>query len=56
MPDWFPPNKQELVRMLDSFLSSNTKSKINIKYETIHGLIVPHAGYAYSGKFTFVKY
>jgi AmmeMemoRadiSam system protein B len=48
MPDWFPSQKQELVRMLDSFLSNTSKVKKNIK--NIHGLIVPHAGYAYSGE------
>jgi hypothetical protein len=48
MPDWFPSKKQELVRMLNSFLSNTSKVKKNIK--NIHGLIVPHAGYAYSGE------
>jgi len=50
MPDWFPSQKQELVRMLDSFLLSTQSSKNNKKQKDIHGLIVPHAGYAYSGK------
>lgn len=50
MPDWFPSQKQELGRMLDSFLSSTPKAKTNMKEESIHGLIVPHAGYSYSGK------
>lgn len=48
MPDWYPSQKQELVRMLDSFLSNAPKIKIN--QNKIHGLIVPHAGYAYSGE------
>jgi AmmeMemoRadiSam system protein B len=48
MSDWFPSQKQELVRMLDSFLSDTSKVKKNIK--NIRGLIVPHAGYAYSGE------
>jgi AmmeMemoRadiSam system protein B len=48
MPDWFPSNKEELMRMLDSFLSK--KNKVNIKDGIIHGLIVPHAGYEYSGE------
>jgi AmmeMemoRadiSam system protein B len=57
MPDWFPSKKQELVKMLDSFLSKTPKANI----KDIHGLIVPHAGYAYSGKiagkaFSFIKY
>ncbi len=46
MIDWFPSQKQELVRMLDSFLSKTPELKI----KEIHGLIVPHAGYAYSGE------
>jgi AmmeMemoRadiSam system protein B len=48
MPDWFPNNKEELMKMLDSFLSYKPKVKTNIS--EIHGLIVPHAGYEYSGK------
>ena len=49
MPDWFPSNKEELMRMLDSFLSSSKKT--NAKDEAvIHGMIVPHAGYVYSGE------
>jgi hypothetical protein len=48
MPDWFPSNKQELARMLDSFLSNKPKVKTNPS--EIHGLVVPHAGYEYSGE------
>lgn len=48
MPDWFPSNKQELASMLDSFLSSNNEA--NVKDGYIHGLIVPHASYDYSGE------
>lgn len=47
MLDWFPNNKQELVKMLDTFLSETNNSKVNSK--NIHGIIVPHASYAYSG-------
>jgi AmmeMemoRadiSam system protein B len=50
MSDWFPAQKQELLGMLDSFLSSTPKVNMNIKDRAIHGLIVPHAGYAYSGE------
>ena len=46
MGNWFPNNKEELERILGSFLSYNAKTKTNIK--DIHGLIVPHAGYEYS--------
>lgn len=47
MGNWFPNNKEELLDMLDSFLSNKEG---NIKDEEIHGLIVPHAGYVYSGE------
>jgi MEMO1 family protein len=48
MPDWFPSNKQELASMLDSLLSSGKKANVK-DGAVIHGLIVPHAGYEYSG-------
>jgi len=38
---WFPQNKNELEKQLKSFIKPNPKN--------IHGLIVPHAGYEYSG-------
>lgn len=42
---WYPQNKQELESFIEK--SFNQKAfKINKK---IHGLIVPHAGYEYSG-------
>lgn len=50
MPNWFPSNKQKLASMLDSLLSSTQSSKTNIKQKDIHGLIVPHADYSYSGE------
>lgn len=43
---WYPTSKKELNNLLDSLL----KQKVNIKPKNIHGLIVPHAGYEYSGK------
>ncbi|MFA5993313.1 MAG: AmmeMemoRadiSam system protein B [Candidatus Pacearchaeota archaeon] len=43
---WYPENKDELNNILEGFLSQD--NKINAK--EIHGIIVPHAGYAYSGK------
>ena len=42
---WYPLNKQEL----ESFIDKSFKQKANIKPKKIHGLIVPHAGYEYSG-------
>jgi AmmeMemoRadiSam system protein B len=47
MSDWYPSDKAQLNNMLDGFLSSKPKLKINQK--EIHGIIVPHAGYVYSG-------
>lgn len=45
MATWYPQNKDELEIELDNLLNSKIKPK-----EEIHGLIVPHAGYVYSGK------
>lgn len=42
---WYPQDKNELNEMLEGFLKSKRKIK-----EKIQGIIVPHAGYAYSGK------
>jgi len=42
---WYPQNKKELNNLLDKFLKQKTKSK-----QKIHGIIVPHAGYEFSGK------
>ncbi|MDD5192936.1 MAG: AmmeMemoRadiSam system protein B [Candidatus Nanoarchaeia archaeon] len=44
MGTWYPEHKQELDSVLTKYLKSNIK--INKK---INGLIVPHAGYEYSG-------
>ncbi len=43
---WYPQNKKELDEDLERFLNQ----KINQKPENIHGLIVPHAGYEFSGR------
>ena len=43
---WYPENKQEL----ESFIDNAFKKKPNIKAKKINGLIVPHAGYEYSGE------
>ena len=39
---WYPTNKQELEKTLNSFIKPNPK-------KDLHGIIVPHAGYIYSG-------
>ncbi len=47
MNGWYPKDKEELNKVLDGFLSQPV-SEIHSK--KIHGLIVPHAGYAFSGR------
>lgn len=44
---WYPENKQELERVLSQYLKQEIKLKE--KPKTITGLIVPHAGYEFSG-------
>ncbi|MFA5303564.1 MAG: AmmeMemoRadiSam system protein B [Candidatus Nanoarchaeia archaeon] len=41
--NWYPENKAELSEMVFSFISE-------IKLKKINGVIVPHAGYEFSGK------
>lgn len=43
---WYPENKKELEKGLDKFLSKN----VNINSKNIHGGVVPHAGYEFSGE------
>jgi len=43
--EWYPQDKKELNRLLDEFLSQESK----IKSEKVNGIIAPHAGYSYSG-------
>jgi AmmeMemoRadiSam system protein B len=43
---WYPQEREELEREMDNFLSQKSDRKI----DNIHGLIVPHAGYEFSGK------
>jgi MEMO1 family protein len=42
---WYPQDKKELDSMVSEFLKEAKTTKLEI-----HGLIVPHAGYTYSGK------
>jgi len=48
MAEWYPSTEQELNKLV-TYLISN-KPKIKLKSSQIHGIIVPHAGYAYSGE------
>ncbi|VVB78196.1 Memo-like protein [uncultured archaeon] len=43
---WYPEHKEEL----ELFIENAFKKKPKIKSKKINGLIVPHAGYEYSGK------
>ncbi|MDO8558976.1 MAG: AmmeMemoRadiSam system protein B [bacterium] len=45
--EFYPENKEELKKMISGFLSKAKAPKINGE---IFGLLLPHAGYAYSGK------
>ncbi|MFA5857383.1 MAG: AmmeMemoRadiSam system protein B [Candidatus Pacearchaeota archaeon] len=44
---WYPNNSNELKKMLEEFLNQKQNIKIPSK---INGIIVPHAGYIYSGQ------
>lgn len=46
MTEWYPQNKKELSVVLEKYLSKQPK----IKSSNIHGVIVPHAGYMFSGE------
>jgi AmmeMemoRadiSam system protein B len=41
---WYPENKQELEKTIESYLIKNKSNK------ELNGIIVPHAGYGYSGE------
>ncbi len=43
---WYPQEKEELEKEINSFLSQNSDRGT----KNINGLIVPHAGYEFSGK------
>ncbi len=61
--DWYPQDKKELNNILEKFIKQKSSKEI-ISHEhkfsgkmkrkkpevSAHGIIVPHAGYAYSGK------
>lgn len=44
---WYPLKKEELEKQLEQFLDKNLIKQF--KSEKINGVIVPHAGYEYSG-------
>ncbi len=43
---FYPGNKNELMQLINGFFKNLNEKK----FKEIHGLIVPHAGYIYSGK------
>ena len=45
MGTWYPEHKQELNSVLNKYIR-----KSNLNPKKINGLIVPHAGYEYSGQ------
>ncbi len=47
---WYPSDKMELKKMLDSFLEYGEKKANKYRKLKIDAIIVPHAGYVYSGK------
>jgi|SRR3989338_8056757 len=44
--EWYPQDKKELSKVIDKFL----EQKLELKQKQINGLIVPHAGYSFSGE------
>lgn len=46
MANWYPEDREELSKLIDSYFKEESGLKIN----RINGLIVPHASYEYSGK------
>jgi len=46
---WYPGEKSSLKKLINSYLDEAPKQKV-LKNKTVCALIVPHAGYAYSGK------
>ena len=44
MNSWYPQSKEELNKVLEKFIKTDKKIK------EVHGLIVPHAGYEFSGE------
>jgi len=47
---FYPYNKEELLRMIDSYLNEAERTTSEYKNYEIVGLLCPHAGYIYSGK------
>jgi AmmeMemoRadiSam system protein B len=45
-PSWYPNKKEDLNKAIKSYTSQKSK----IQTTKLHGLIVPHAGYEYSGE------
>ena len=51
MEAWYPNKKEELNKLIDSYFKKAKQNKSKIKVsKDIHGIIVPHAGYEYSGE------
>jgi AmmeMemoRadiSam system protein B len=51
--EWYPQNKAELQSLIEKLMKSSESeksSKSSKETKEIHGLIVPHAGYEFSGE------
>ena len=46
MQNWYPEDKEELEELIEKYFKAKVKKKTN---KEIHGLIVPHAWYEFSG-------
>ena len=46
---WYPQNAEELRAMINTFVNQKIKKSAFPLTQNIHGLVVPHAGYVYSG-------
>ena len=46
MQNWYPQDKKDLNNLLEKFLSKKTDTNL----KEIHGIIIPHAGYEFSGE------
>jgi AmmeMemoRadiSam system protein B len=57
---WYPSSKEELEKIIDGFfVNAEKKAKaegFKSDFKSIKGVIVPHAGYAYSGQIAAYAY
>ena len=56
MSNWYPQDKKDLNQLLDKYLNQEIKRPKKFVSSDIHGIIVPHAGYDFSGEITGKAY